>query len=110
MFEYERIDLSEGIDVNKGEDTSKKCNLGQYYYFVFKNFNYQRHIYDGCHNISTKAISMQNIGIIYHDGHAYRVNFAFMSRNDAFNLMKNSIIIDEKETLKSKNKIIFACV
>ena len=37
MLEYERIDLSEGIDVNKCEDTSKKCNLGQYCYFVFKN-------------------------------------------------------------------------
>ena len=42
---------------------------------------------------------MQNIFIIYHDGHAYRVNFAFMSRNDAFNLMKKSVIIDKKGTL-----------
>ena len=99
MLEYNRIDLSEGIDVNKCEDTSRKCNLFQCYYFVFKNFNYQRHISDGCHDLPTKAISMQNIAVIYHDGHAYRVNFAFMSRNNAFNLMKNSIIIDKKETL-----------
>ena len=42
---------------------------------------------------------MQNIAIIYHDDHAYRVNFAFMSRNDAFNLMKISIVIDKKGTL-----------
>ena len=42
---------------------------------------------------------MQNRAIIYHDGHAYRVNFAFMSRNNAFNLMKNSIIIDKQGTL-----------
>ena len=42
---------------------------------------------------------MQNIAIIYHDGHAYRVNFAFMSRNDAFNLIKNSIIIDRKRNI-----------
>ena len=49
--------------------------------------------------MSVKAISMQNIAIIYHDGHAYRVNFAFMSRNDAFNLMKNSIVIGKKGTL-----------
>ena len=66
---------------------------------MFKNFNCQRHISDGCHDISTKAISMQNIVIIYHDGHAYRVNSAFMSRNDGFNLIKNSIIIDKKGTL-----------
>ena len=99
MLEYDRIDLSEGIDDNKREDTSRKCNLCQYYYFVFKNFNYQRHICDGCHDISTKAISMQNIAIIYYDGHAYRVNFMFMSKNDTFNLIKNSIIIDKKGTL-----------
>ena len=66
---------------------------------LFKNFNYQRHICDGCHDISVKAISMQNIVIIYHDGHVYRVNFVFMSRNDAFNLMRNSIIIDKKGIL-----------
>ena len=99
MLEYNRIDLSEGIDVNKCEDTSRKCNLCHYYYFVFKKFNYQRHICDGCHDISTKAISMQNIAIVYHDGQAHRVNFTFMSRNDAFNLMKKSVIIDKKGTL-----------
>ena len=35
VLEYDRTDLSEGIDVNKCEDTSKKYNLCQYYYFVF---------------------------------------------------------------------------
>ena len=47
MLEDDRIDLSEGIDVNKCEDTSRKCNLCQYYYFEFKKFNYQRYICDG---------------------------------------------------------------
>ena len=75
----------------------QKCNLCQYYYFVFKNFKCH-----GCHDISIKAISMQNIAIIYHDGHAYRVNFTFMSRNHTFNLMQNSIIIDKKGVLSSK--------
>ena len=97
MLEYDRIDISERIGVNKCEDTSKKCNLCQYYFFVFENFNYQSHICDGCHDISVKAISMQNIAIIYHNGHVYHVNFAFMSRNDALNLIKNSIIIDKKK-------------
>ena len=42
---------------------------------------------------------MQNIAIIYYDEHAYCVDFAFMSRNDAFNLMKKSVVIDKKGTL-----------
>ena len=99
MLEYDRIDLSEGIDVNKCEDASRKCSLCQYYYFVFKNFNCLRHICDGCHDMSVKALSMQHLTIIYDNGHAYRVNFMFLSKNDAFNLIKNSIIIYKKGVL-----------
>ena len=50
-------------------------------------------------NMSVKALSMQHLTIIYHNGHAYRISFVFMSKNDAFNLIKNSIIIDKKGTL-----------
>ena len=99
MLEYDRTDLSEGIDVNKCEDSSRKCSLCQYYYFVNKNFNYQRYLCDGCHDMSMKATSMQNLAIIYHKGNAFRVNFVFMSKNDAFNLIKNSNIIDKKGVL-----------
>ena len=94
MLEYNRIDLSEGIDVNKCEDTSRKCNLCQYYYFVFKNYSYQRYLCDGYHDMSVKALSMRHLTIIYYNGHAYCVNVMFMSKNDAFNLIKQSIIID----------------
>ena len=99
MLEYDRINLSEGIDVNRCEDTLRKCGLCQYYYFINKNFNYQRYLCDGCHDMSVKALSMQHLTVIYHDGHAYRVNDVLMSRNGAFNLIKNSIIIDKKGTL-----------
>ena len=99
MLEYDRIDPSEGIDVNKCEDTSRKCNFCQYYYFEFKNFNYQKYLCDGCHDMSVKALSMQHLTIIYHNGHTYRVNFMFMSKSDAFNLIKNSNMIDKKGTL-----------
>ena len=49
--------------------------------------------------MSLKAISMENLAIAYHGEHAYRINFAFMSKNDAFNLIKNLVIIDKRETL-----------
>ena len=54
---------------------------------------------DRCHDMSMKANSMQNLAIIYDKGNAYRVNFVFMSKNDAFNLIKNSNIIDKKGVL-----------
>ena len=43
---------------------------------------------------------MQNLAIIYHGGNGYRVNFVFMSKNDALNLIKNSNIIDKKGVLQ----------
>ena len=36
---------------------------------------------------------------INHNGNHYRVNFAFMSKKDAYNLIKNATIIDKKGTL-----------
>ena len=46
-----------------------------------------------------KVVRMQNLAIINHNGNHYRVNFAFMSKKDAYNLIKNAIIMDEKGTL-----------
>ena len=37
-----------------------------------------------------------NLCIGYNNGNAYRINFAFMSKNDALNLIKNAVIIDKK--------------
>ena len=36
MLEYERIDISEGIDINK-TNKSKECGLCHYWYFIYKN-------------------------------------------------------------------------
>ena len=34
MLEYDRIDISEGIDINKCEESSRKCSLCKFYYFL----------------------------------------------------------------------------
>ena len=77
MLEYNRIDHSECIDVNKCKYISKKCDLCKFYYFLDKNFNYGPYLCDGCYDMSLKAISMKNLAIINHHGNHYRVNFAF---------------------------------
>ena len=99
MVEYDRIDLSEGIDVNRNILTSKKYYLCGYWYFINKNFNYQKYMCNGCHDLSTKAISMYTFCMGYNNGNAYRINFAIMSKNGALNLIKNAVIIDKKGVL-----------
>ena len=99
MLEYHRIDISEGIDINKCEETSRKCSLCKFYYFLDKNFKYRPYLCNGCYDMSMKAVSMQNLAIINHNGNYYRVIFAFTSKKDASNLIKNAIIMGEKGTL-----------
>ena len=91
MLEYDRIDISEGIDVKKCNETSRQCSLCKFYYFLNKNFNYQTYLCYGCHDISIKATSMQNLAFIYHGESAYRINFVFISKDDAINLIKIQI-------------------
>ena len=99
MLEYDRINISEGIDIKKCKETSKECNLSKFYYFLDKNFNYGPYLCDGCYDMSLKAVSITNLAIINHNGNHYRVNFAFISKKDAFNLNKNVVIMGEKGTL-----------
>ena len=51
MVSYKRIDKSEGIDFNKGEN-SVICN---YYYFKDIEFKYQPYVCNGCHDFSMNA-------------------------------------------------------
>ena len=99
MLEYDRIDISEGIDIKKCKETSRECSLCKFYYFLDKDFIYGPYLCNGCYDMSLKAISMQNLAIINHNGNHYRVNFEFISKKDAFNLIKNAVILDKKGTL-----------
>ena len=48
MLEYDRIDISGGIDIKKCKETSRECSLCKCYYFLDKNFNYGPYLCDGC--------------------------------------------------------------
>ena len=43
MIYYDRIDLSEGIDVNK-KGKSKACDICHYWYFLNKEFKFRPNI------------------------------------------------------------------
>ena len=56
MLEYDRIDTSEGIDTTK-TNKSKERDICHYWYFLDKNFNYEKYLCNGCHDLMQKAIS-----------------------------------------------------
>ena len=64
MLQYDRIDISEGIDINK-TNKSKECMLRYYWYLLNKNVTYGPYLCDGCYNIMQKFIDFKNIAIVY---------------------------------------------
>ena len=95
MLEYDGIDISEGIDVNKSNDKSKECNICHSWYFLDRNFSYQPHLCNGCHDLMQKATSFNDATI---KGSDYRMIFWYMSKDDAISIMHNSNLIDKKGT------------
>ena len=64
MLEYERIDISEGIDVNK-TNLSKECDICHYWYFKNIGFKYEPYLRNGCQNLMRKALGFNNVAIVY---------------------------------------------
>ena len=95
MLEYDRIDISEGIDVNK-TNLLEECNICHYWYFKNIGFKYETYLCNGCHDLTQKAISFNNVAIVYVKGSAYRIHFWYMSKDDAINIMNGSNLADKK--------------
>ena len=74
MLEYNRIDISEGIDTNK-TNASKECNICYYWYFLDKSVNYEQYVCNGCHDLMLKAISFKNVATVSINGNDHRIHF-----------------------------------
>ena len=98
MLEYERIDISEGIDVNK-TNLSKESDICHYWYFENIGFKFEPYICNGCHDLMQKAMSFNNIAIVSIRGSSYRIHFWYMNKDDAVNIMNVSILLEKRGVL-----------
>ena len=44
-----------------------------------------------------KAVSVNNVVIVYVKGNAYRIHFCYMSKDDAINIMNSSNLVDKRD-------------
>ena len=99
MLEYNRIDISEGIDVNK-TGASKECDICHFLYFKDIGFKYKAaYLFNGCHDLMQKAMSFDDVAIVYVKANAHRIHFRYMSKDDAVSIMSNSNLVDKKSAL-----------
>ena len=98
MLEYDRIDISEGTDVNK-TSLLKECDICHYWYFKDIGFKYESYLCNGCHDLIQKPVSFNNVAIVYVEGRAYKIHFWYMSKDDATNIMNGSNLADKMGVL-----------
>ena len=88
MLEYDRIGISEGIDVDK-TNQSRECKFCHYWYFLNKNFSYGPFSCDGCYDMVQRPRDFKNIAIFHIKKSAYRIYFQHMSKHEAKKIMTN---------------------
>ena len=93
MLRYQKIDVSEGIDVNK-TSASKECELCHYWFFKDVEFKFEEHVCNGCHDLLTMAHSLKNIAILRAKGVTFRCLLMASSKNEALKKLNNSVTYD----------------
>ena len=88
MLEYDRI-FQKGLMLIK--QIYQKNGI-----FVTKNigFKYESYLCNGCHDLLQKAMSFNNVAILYVKGSAYRIQFWYISKDDSINIMNGSNLVD----------------
>ena len=93
MLRYQKINISEGIDVNKTNE-SKECELCHYSFFKDVGFKFEKHVCNGCHDLLTMAYSLKNIAILSAKGATFRCVLMVISKSEGLKILNNSVTFD----------------
>ena len=85
MLYYDRIDISEGIDVNK-ISASKECDVCHYWYFLDKGFKFQPDVCNRCHDLLMMSVNLKDIAILNINNIDYRFIINGYGKSEAIDL------------------------
>ena len=88
MLYFDRIDVSEEIDVNKTSE-SKKSHICCYWYFLNIRIKFQRHVCNGCHDFLMMSMNLNDIAISNLKNSLVAVLLAEKSKSEAISLIRN---------------------
>ena len=92
MLQYERIDVSKGIDLNN----SDKSMICHYWYFKDTGYKYEPHVCNGCHDLPMVVYDLNDFMILSIKGIDYRCYVFNMSKSDAIKLLNNSVLHNKR--------------
>ena len=79
MKYHDRIDVSEGIDVDKAS-ALKDCHVCFYWYFLSYSFKFQPNVCSRCHDLLMMSVNLSDIAILNIKGSDYWCIISFISR------------------------------
>ena len=93
MLRYQKIDVSEGIDINK-TSASKECDLCHYWFFKDIGFKFEEYVCNKCHDLLTMDYSIKNIALLNTKGATFRCILMGISKNEGLKRLNNSVTYD----------------
>ena len=93
MLQYQKIDISEGIDVNK-TNASKECKVCHYWIFKDIGFKFEKYVCNKCHDLLMIAYSLKHIEILNAKGATFRCILMGISKNEGLKRLNNSVTYD----------------
>ena len=93
MLQYQKIDISEGIDINK-TNASKECEVCHYWFFKDIGFIFEEHVCNKCHDALTISHFLKKIAILSAKGNTYRCILMGSSKNEGLKRLNNSVTYD----------------
>ena len=97
MLYYDRIDISNGIDLTKSNNSKEYMIC--YYWFFNHGFEFQDSVCNGCHDLTILSVNIRDIAIITVKNVDYCC-IGHNSKSEAINLLKNSVLEDRRYIYK----------
>ena len=88
MLYLDRVDVSEGIDVNKTSE-SQECDICHCWYFLNKGFKFQPHVRIGCHDLLMMSMNPSNIAVSNIKGADLCCIISGINKGEAIKLTQN---------------------
>ena len=98
MLYYDRIDVSEGIDVNK-TIASKECDICHCCSFLNYCFKFQLNVCNRCHDLLMMFLNLSDICILNIKVYDYCFIIGLITKNEAMNFMQNADLTKKSGTL-----------
>ena len=90
MLWYQKIDISEGIDINK-TNALKECEVCHYWFFKGIGFKFEEQFCNKCHDLLMIAYSVKDIAILNAKEDTFRCILIGIRKNEGLKKLNNSV-------------------